>query len=100
MPAPAPKPARKPSRTSLITERLMADFANCQRFSLPCRFSVGRYTGYSAGVVGALQRRGYVVVKVRGSQYEITGHQSESEAANPPGQLTCRCLSRTASSRP
>ena len=71
MPTTAPKPARKPSRTSLITERLMADFAHCQRFSLPCRFSVGRYTGYSAGVVGALQRRGYVVVKVRGSQYEI-----------------------------
>lgn len=86
MPAPAPKPARKPSRTSLVTQRLMDDYAKCRQHHYPCRFSVGRYTGYSAGVVGALQRRGYVVVKVRGSQYEITGHQSESDAANPPGQ--------------
>jgi len=73
MPMTATKP--KPKRNTINTERLIHDFQLCQKFGYPCRFTVGRNTGYTPAVIKAMELRGYVVVKVHGNRYEITSHQ-------------------------
>lgn len=73
MPMTAAKP--KPRRNTINTDRLIHDFQLCQQFRYPCRFTVGRNTGYTPAVIKALEQRGYVVVKVHNCCYEITGHQ-------------------------
>lgn len=62
-------------RTTICTDRLIHDYQLCQHFGYPCRFTIGRNTGYGPAVVTALEKRGYTLVKVRKSCYEITGCQ-------------------------
>jgi hypothetical protein len=62
-------------RTTICIDRLFHDFQLCQHFGYPCRFTVGRNTGYGPSVVAALEKRGYTLVKVRKSCFEITGVQ-------------------------
>lgn len=62
-------------RTTICIDRLIHDFELCQHFCYPCRFTVGRNTGYGPGVVAALEKRGYTLIKVRKSCFEITGVQ-------------------------
>ncbi|MGL5129829.1 MAG: hypothetical protein ACRC7D_17195 [Aeromonas popoffii] len=73
MPMTATKP--KPKRNTINTERLIHDFQLCQKFGYPCRFTVGRNTGYTPAVIKAMERRGYVIAKVHGNCDEITSHQ-------------------------
>ncbi|RDE60956.1 hypothetical protein [Aeromonas veronii] len=74
MPMTATKPKPKPKRNTINTERLIHDFQLCQKFGYPCRFTVGRNTGYTPAVIKAMERRGYVIAKVHGNCYEITSH--------------------------
>ena len=74
MTATKPKPKPKPKRNTINTERLIHDFQLCQKFGYPCRFTVGRNTGYTPAVIKAMERRGYVIAKVHGNCYEITSH--------------------------
>lgn len=71
------KPASKPKRLTIHIERLIHDFTLCQQFGYPCRFTVGRATGYTPTVVKAMQERGYQVVKLRPRHFEITGYQPQ-----------------------
>ncbi|MFB0723910.1 hypothetical protein ACEU6F_15180 [Aeromonas salmonicida] len=54
-------------RTTICIDRLIHDFQLCQHFGYPCRFTVGRNTGYGPSGVAALEKRGYTLVKVRKS---------------------------------
>lgn len=53
------------------TERLIADFKQCQVQGVSLRFATGRYTGNGTSVVEALRRRGYQVTRLRSSYYEV-----------------------------
>lgn len=47
------------------TSRLIEYLAQCRREGVECWFRVGYGTGYGAGVITELRRRGYKVTKVR-----------------------------------
>lgn len=53
------------------TERLENDYKQCQLAGVPCRFSVGKYTGNGPSVVAARRRRGYTVERLGNASYAI-----------------------------
>ena len=66
--------------------------------AIPCRFIVGRNTGYGPSVVAALEKRGYTLVKVRKScflrSFGVQGGPGQDKLSWPTSSLKGRQLLR------